>query len=88
MTRVFCLLLCLWVAGCAVSTPLGSIAVPLPGGYAAPPPPAYAEPVQEYEQGYGYVIIDPQPQYCCGYGWYLWHYQGRDGHWHRAWRRH
>jgi hypothetical protein len=77
----------------------GCVAVPYyPGGYApqpgygaappvaAPPPATYYAPAPVFEQGYGYVIIDPLPRLCCGFGWYQWHYRGGDGRWHRSWR--
>jgi hypothetical protein len=64
-----------------------------PGTYpvpAAPPPPPPATAyitAPFYEPGYGYVIIDPIPQLCCGWGWYVGHYRGHDGRWHRSCHR-
>jgi len=54
----------------------------------APPPSVYLTPGPYFQPGWGYIVIDPLPRFCCGRGWYGYHYHGGDGRWHYSWRRH
>jgi hypothetical protein len=100
MTRLFCVLTCLLLlAGCVAPYPYyypGGYA-PVNPGYvaapqvqvapAAPPSTVYLNPGPVYEPGFGYIIIDPLPRFCCGgQGWFIHRYRGGDGRWHGVWR--